>query len=90
MNALDGGAGRLAAGCAATAPARTFPVPGEPWHIEVPRDDLERLAASSATRSPATLRRSGAGSALRRLVRLKRAGHDPADGASAASDCAGS
>ena len=22
----------------------TFPMPGEAWHIEVPRDDLERLA----------------------------------------------
>ena len=43
VNALDGGAGRLAAWLRRQGAKATFPVPGEPWHIEVPRDDLERL-----------------------------------------------
>ena len=44
VNALDGGAGRLAAWLRRNGADATFPVPGEAWHIEVPRDDLERLA----------------------------------------------
>jgi len=44
VNALDGGAGRLAAWLRNHGAAASFPVPGEAWHIEVPRDDLERLA----------------------------------------------
>src|SRR5215217_1354500 len=33
VNALDGGAGRLAAWLRAHGAAASFPVPGEPWHI---------------------------------------------------------
>ena len=44
VNALDGGAGRLASWLRRKGAAATFPVPGEAWHIEVPRGDLERLA----------------------------------------------
>jgi hypothetical protein len=44
VNALDGGATRLAKWLRRNGAGATFPVPGEPWHIEVPRDDLVRLA----------------------------------------------
>jgi hypothetical protein len=44
VNALDGGAGRLAAWLRRNGADATFPVPGEAWHIEVPGDDLKRLA----------------------------------------------
>jgi hypothetical protein len=44
VNALDGGAARLAAWLRRNGADATFPVPGEAWHIEVPLDDLERLA----------------------------------------------
>jgi hypothetical protein len=44
VSAVDGGAGRLAAWLRRNGADATFPVPGEPWHVEVPRDDLERLA----------------------------------------------
>jgi len=44
VNALDGGAGRLAAWLRRKGARATFPVPGEAWHIEVPGPDLERLA----------------------------------------------
>jgi hypothetical protein len=44
VNALDGGAARLAAWLRRRGAKATFPVPGEAWHVEVPRPDLERLA----------------------------------------------
>jgi hypothetical protein len=44
VNALDGGAARLAAWLRRTGAQASFPVPGEPWHIEVPAADLGRLA----------------------------------------------
>ena len=83
VNSLDGGAGRLFALAARKRGAQaTFPVPGEPWHIEVPRDDLVRLAKQA--RGPARrLPREGApaGSApTTRSCASKREGDDPADG----------
>ena len=45
VNALDGGAARLAAWLRRKGAEASFPVPGEPWHIEVPAADLSRLAA---------------------------------------------
>jgi hypothetical protein len=44
VNALDGGAARLAAWLRRKGARATFPVPGEAWHVEVPQPDLERLA----------------------------------------------
>jgi len=46
VNALDGGAGRLAAWLRRKGAGATFPVPGESWHLEVPCADLVRLAAA--------------------------------------------
>jgi hypothetical protein len=45
VNALDGGAGRLAVWLRNKGAHPTFPVPGEPWHIEVPAEELRSLAA---------------------------------------------
>jgi hypothetical protein len=81
VNALDGGAGRLAGWLRKRGAHATFPVVGEPWHIEVPQGDLVQLAAKLAdplAGYPAKERRW-----IRtydELVRLKRAGQDPADG----------
>jgi hypothetical protein len=79
VNALDGGAGRLAAWLRRAGAGATFPVPGEPWHIEVPRADLERLATKLA--DPL----AGYPDVERRLIRTydrslrrKRAGRDTA------------
>lgn len=55
VNSLDGGAGRLAMWLRAQGAAAVFTVPGEPWHIEVPLDDLEKLAARLAVPSLAVL-----------------------------------
>jgi hypothetical protein len=44
VNALDGGASRLAAWLHSHGAHPTFPVPGEPWHIEVPAGELAALA----------------------------------------------
>ena len=44
VNALDGGAARLAAWLRRHGARATFPVLGEAWHIEVPGPDLARLA----------------------------------------------
>jgi hypothetical protein len=81
VNSLDGGAGRLAAWLRRRNARATFPVPREAWHIEVPRDDLVRLAGALAdplAGYPAKERRW-----IRTydaLMRLKREGKDPADG----------
>jgi hypothetical protein len=81
VNALDGGAGRLAAWLRRRDARATFPVPGEAWHIEVPRADLVQLAdklADPLAGYPARERRW-----IRTydaLMRLKREGKDPADG----------
>jgi hypothetical protein len=48
VNALDGGAARLAAWLRRKGAQVAFPVPGEPWHVEVPAADLSRLAAQYA------------------------------------------
>jgi hypothetical protein len=81
VNARDGGAGRLATWLRSHGAAASFPVPGEAWHIEVPRDDLERLAkkvADPLAGYPAKerhwIRTYDA------LLRMKHSGHDPADG----------
>jgi hypothetical protein len=81
VNARDGGAGRLATWLHKHGAAASFPVPGEAWHIEVPRDDLERLAkkvADPLAGYPAKERHWIR--AYDALVRMKDAGHDPADG----------
>ena len=81
VNALDGGAGRLAAWLRNHGAAASFPVPGEAWHIEVPRDDLERLAkkvSDPLAGYPAKERHWIR--AYDALIRMKHAGHDPADG----------
>jgi hypothetical protein len=81
VNAKDGGAGRLYAWLRQKGAAASFPIPGENWHIEVPRDDLERLAkklGDPLTGYPAKERHW-----IRTydsLVRRKREGHDPANG----------
>jgi hypothetical protein len=43
INALDGGAARLAAWLHGKGAHPSFPVPGEPWHIEVPAGELRAL-----------------------------------------------
>jgi hypothetical protein len=81
VNALDGGAQRLAAWLRTHGAAASFPVHNEAWHIEVPRDDLERLAkkvADPLAGFPAKERHWIR--AYDALVRMKHAGHDPADG----------
>jgi|tagenome__1003787_1003787.scaffolds.fasta_scaffold20829577_2 hypothetical protein len=81
VNALDGGAARLAAWLRKHGAAASFPVPDEAWHIEVPRDDLELLAGKLAdplAGYPAKERQWIR--AYDALVRLKDAGQDPADG----------
>ena len=81
VNAKDGGAGRLAAWLRRRSAHATFPVPRENWHIEVPHDDLVRLAGKLAdplAGYPAKERRWIR--SYDALVRLKRAGKDPADG----------
>jgi hypothetical protein len=45
VNALDGGAARLAAWLRLKGAHPTFPVPGEAWHIEVPAAELRTLAS---------------------------------------------
>jgi hypothetical protein len=79
VNALDGGAGRLAAWLRRKGAGATFPVPGEPWHLEVPRADLDRLAAAMAdplAQYPADERRLIR--AYDHSLRRKRAGRDTA------------
>ncbi len=44
VNSLDGGAARLAAWLRRKDAQASFPVPREPWHIEVPAVDLRALA----------------------------------------------
>lgn len=81
VNSLDGGAGRLAAWLRKRGAQATFPVPREPWHVEVPRDHLARLAETLAdplAGYPAKERRWIR--SYDALVRLKREGKDPADG----------
>lgn len=48
----DGGAQRLANWLRANGVSASFPVPGESWHIEVPADQLERLAARFRDKYP--------------------------------------
>jgi hypothetical protein len=81
VNSLDGGAGRLAAWLRKHGAHATFPVPREAWHIEVPRDDLARLAerfgdplAGYPAKERHWIRTYDA------LAHLKREGKDPADG----------
>jgi hypothetical protein len=80
VNALDGGAGRLAAWLRRHGAGATFPVPGEAWHIEVPRTDLERLArrvSDPLAGYPAKERRWIR--AYARLLKQKHHGHDTAE-----------
>lgn len=44
VQATNGAAGRMAAWLRKLGARASFTVPGEPWHIEVPLADLERLA----------------------------------------------
>lgn len=46
VNALDGGAERMVRWLRANGVRATRPIPGEKWHIEVPRNDLLRFARS--------------------------------------------
>ena len=72
---------RLAAWLRKHGAAASFPVLHEPWHLEVPRDDLERLAkkvADPLAGYPAKERHWIR--AYDALVRMKDAGRDPADG----------
>jgi hypothetical protein len=80
VNSRDGGAGRLAAWPRRKGARATFPVPGEPWHIEVPRGDLERLArelADPLAGFPANERRWIR--SYDRWMELKREGRDTAE-----------
>ena len=63
VNAKDGGASRRAAWLRAHGANEVVPVPGEAWHIEVPRDEPRALAKKVADRWRATRRRSATGSA---------------------------
>jgi hypothetical protein len=45
VDALDGGASRLAAWLRSKGARASFPIHREPWHIEVPLGDLRELAA---------------------------------------------
>ncbi|MCK9250026.1 MAG: hypothetical protein M0P31_13765 [Solirubrobacteraceae bacterium] len=45
VNALDGGARRLADWLKRQGGVVSFPVPGEPWHLEMPASSLRKLAA---------------------------------------------
>jgi hypothetical protein len=81
VDSLGGGAGRLAAWLRRHDAHATFPILDEPWHIEVPRDDLVRLAeqfsdplAGFPAKERNWIRTYDA------LVRRKRAGQDPPDG----------
>jgi hypothetical protein len=81
VNALDGGAGRLAAWLRTHGAGATFPVSGEAWHIEVPQSDLEHLAAKfSDPLAGYPAKERNWIHTYDRLVRLKHAGNDPADG----------
>lgn len=44
VNAIDGGAWRLFVWLRAQGAQPAFTVPGEPWHIEIPKEQLLRLA----------------------------------------------
>ena len=44
VDALDGGAGRVATWLRARGAQAAFTVPREPWHIEVPEEQLLKLA----------------------------------------------
>jgi hypothetical protein len=77
VNALDGGAKRLAQWLRRNGVAATFPVQGEPWHIEAPGDQLVRLArkvsdpfAGFSDKERRWIK------AYDRLVELKRVGRD--------------
>jgi hypothetical protein len=48
INALDGGAARLFAWLCGKGAHPAFPVRGEPWHIEVPANELRALATRLA------------------------------------------
>ena len=81
VDSIGGGAGRLFAWLRKRSAHATFPVRGEPWHIEVPRDDLVRLAktlgdplAGYPAKERSWIRTYDA------LVRRKHEGDDPADG----------
>jgi hypothetical protein len=77
VNSLDGGAGRLAAWLRRKGANATFPVSGEPWHLEVPRADLQRLAlqvSDPLSGFPAKERRWIV--SYDALVKQKRAGRD--------------
>lgn len=45
VGSADGGAERLARWLRDHGVRAAFPIPGEPWHVQVPRRDLLRLAA---------------------------------------------
>jgi hypothetical protein len=80
VNALDGGAGRLAAWLRRHGVAAAFPVPDERWHMEAPADQLARLArelADPLAGYPASERHWIR--AYDRLRDLERAGRDTAD-----------
>ena len=48
IDALDGGAGRVAQWLRGKGAQAAFTVPREPWHIEVPEEQLIKLAGSLA------------------------------------------
>jgi phage gp16-like protein len=81
VNARDGGAARLASWLRKQGADASFPIADEDWHIEVPGDDLARLAkrfGDPLSGYPAKERRW-----IRTydaLMRRKREGHDAPDG----------
>jgi hypothetical protein len=68
VDAPSGGAKRLAAWLSGQGGRPGFPVPGEPWHIEMPGKDLKRIAAKWS-RTP-VLRRGSKGPSVVRLKKL--------------------
>ena len=58
VDALDGGARRLAAWLRKQGAHPTFPVPGEAWHIELPAHELKALADRFAKRQRLRKRRA--------------------------------
>jgi len=74
INALDGGAGRLAAWLRGKGAHPAFTVPGEPWHIEVPTNELRALASDLS--DPLRGYTSSERHWIRTYDQLKRAGKD--------------
>lgn len=73
VSTLDGGETDLQRWLERRGATVTNPVPGEPWHLEIPQPDLLRLAADARAVAPALRKGSVHPTGVRRLQRLLRA-----------------